>query len=105
MNLILFLTIYLKNAVKFIDLLSRALADGPKEFNQLCQILDYQKSGSFSGYLEDLLQSGFISRDFTWSLKSGKESRLSHFRLSDNYLRFYLKFILPHKPKIQQDRF
>jgi AAA+ ATPase superfamily predicted ATPase len=81
------------------------LANGPMEFNQVCQALGYQKSGSVSTYLEDLIQSGFITRDFTWNLKSGKASRLSHFRLSDNYLRFYLKFILPNKPKILQDRF
>ncbi|OJX10128.1 MAG: ATPase [Caedibacter sp. 37-49] len=81
------------------------LADGVLEFNEICASLKYQKSGSISGYLDDLIQSGFVTRDFTWDLKSGKPSRLSHFRLSDNYIRFYLKFIKPNKPKILQDRF
>ncbi len=31
--------------------------------------------------------------------------RLSHFRLSDNYLRFYLKFIKPNAYKILEDSF
>lgn len=81
------------------------LANGVMEFNEICESLKYQKSGSVSGYLEDLMHSGFITRDYTWDLKSGKPSRLSHFRLSDNYMRFYLKFIKPNKPKILQDRF
>ncbi|AIL13454.1 ATPase [Candidatus Paracaedimonas acanthamoebae] len=81
------------------------LTDGVLEFNEICTSLKYQKSGSISGYLDDLIHSGFVTRDFTWDLKSGKPSRLSHFRLSDNYIRFYLKFIKPNKPKILQDRF
>ena len=34
-----------------------------------------------------------IARDYTWDIKTGKESKLSHFRLKDNYTRFYLKYI------------
>ena len=34
----------------------------------------------------DLTKAGFISRDYTWSLKSGRESRISKFRLRDNSL-------------------
>lgn len=81
------------------------LVKGPLEFNQICKELNYAKSGVLSGYLEDLMKAGFISRDFTWILKTGKESRLSHFRLSDNYLRFYLKCVSQHKYKIRQDSF
>jgi len=85
--------------------LVETLADGPKEFNQICESLKYQKSSSLISYLDDLMNSGFITRDYTWDIKSGKVSRLSHFRLSDNYLRFYLKFIKPNKPKILLDQF
>lgn len=62
------------------------LAEGSKEFNDISKALKYQKSGALSAYLDDLIQSGFITRDYTWSIKAGKPSRLSHFRLSDNYL-------------------
>jgi AAA+ ATPase superfamily predicted ATPase len=77
-----------------------SLAEGSKEFNEISKALKYQKSGALSTYLDDLMQSGFITRDYTWSIKSGKPLRLSHFRLSDNYLRFYLKFIKPNAYKI-----
>lgn len=81
------------------------IAGGPRELNQIAEALKYPVSGTLSSYLEDLIQSGFISRDYTWSLKSGELSRLSHYRLSDNYLRFYLKYILPNKARIEKDGF
>lgn len=52
--------------------------------------------------MEDLVTSGFVSRDFTWHLKTGLDSKLSHYRLKDNYLRFYLKYIEPNKKKIEK---
>jgi len=81
------------------------LVNGVMEYNQISQALKYPKSGALSSYLEDLIQSGFITRDYTWIIKKGNPSKLSHFRLSDNYLRFYLKFIKPNQDKINQNRF
>ncbi len=81
------------------------LAKGPLEFSQIYQELNYPKSGVLSSYLDDLINAGFITRDFTWLLKTGKSSRLSHFRLSDNYLRFYLKYVAQNRQKIALDEF
>lgn len=61
-----------------------------------------EKSGVISDYMEDLVTAGFVSHDFTWHLKTGEDSKLSHFRLKDNYLRFYLKYIEPNKKKIEK---
>ena len=58
--------------------------------------LGVEKSGVISEYLDELVKSGFIRRDYTWHLKTGKRSKLSHYRISDNYLRFYLKYIAPY---------
>ncbi len=82
-----------------------SLAGGSKEFNQISEASEHHKGGALSSYLEDLIQSGFITRDYTWNVKDGKPSKLSLFRLSDNYLRFYLKFIKPNKFKIEEDSF
>ncbi len=81
------------------------LVDGSVEYNDICRKLNLSKSGYLSEQLDDLIQSGFISRDYTWHLKSGIESRLSHYRLSDNYLRFYLKYIEKNRGKIESDHF
>ncbi len=77
------------------------LVHGPKSLMEISKALKRQKSGDLSQYVDDLCQTGFLTRDFTWNLKNGQESKLSRFRLSDNYVRFYLKYIEPNKRKIK----
>lgn len=62
-------------------------------------------NGVISGYLEELTVSGFLQRDYTWHLTTGKTAKLSKYRLSDNYLRFYIKYILPNQKEILDDKF
>ena len=99
----------------FSDLFSRtkarhkeivvSLANGPKELMQICKELGKSVGGIFSKHLDELVKAGFVKRDFTWNLKSGKEQKLSRYRLSDNYLRFYLKYIAPHRSTIEKESF
>eukprot|EP01035_Chromulina_nebulosa_P028185 gene28185-37166_t len=63
------------------------------------------KSGVYSDYMCDLQMAGFVSSHHTWNLKDAKPSKLVQFRLSDNYVRFYLKYIEPNKDKIQRGSF
>jgi len=81
------------------------LANGALEINAIAKGLKYASSGTLSEYLDDLIESGFITRDYTWLVKSGKSSKLSHYRLSDNYLRFYLKYVFPNKDRILRGGF
>jgi AAA+ ATPase superfamily predicted ATPase len=81
------------------------LSDGPLEIKDISKKLNIGQSGFISEYLDDLVKSGFISRDYTWHLISGEVSRLSHFRLSDNYLRFYLKYIDKNMQRIHNNEF
>lgn len=82
-----------------------ALVDGAQSREYIAEKLGIQLSGTISNYLEDLMQAGFIRRDFEWHLQDGKTSKYSRYRLSDNYLRFYLKIIYPNKNKIESDLF
>lgn len=68
--------------------------------SEVYKILGVQPSGSYVEYIDDLVQAGFVSRDYTWDLKTGKESNLSHIRIIDNYVRFYLKTIFPNVNQI-----
>src|SRR5207248_294200 len=77
----------------------------PKEPMEICMSLAVQQSGKMSQYLNELELSGFIKRDFTWHIKNGQDSKLSKYRLSDNYLRFYLKYIEKYKTKINRNAF
>jgi len=78
------------------------LAESPCELKDIYNALEVEKSGAISGYMDDLITAGFVSQDFTWHLKTGMDSKLSHYRLKDNYLRFYLKFIDPNKKRIEK---
>lgn len=99
----------------FSDLFSRSnashkeivscLAEGPKDLKQICKELEKKQGGRYSKHLDDLVKAGFVQRDFVWHLKSAKESKLSRYRLSDNYLRFYLKYIAPNQSKIDRGGF
>lgn len=80
----------------------QCLADGKYEYEDIYKKLNVEKSGVTSDYLDELVKSGFIRRDFTWHIKNGKTSKLSRYRISDNYLRFYLKYIVPNKEKIER---
>ncbi|HEX4839113.1 MAG TPA: ATP-binding protein [Rhabdochlamydiaceae bacterium] len=79
----------------------KILANGSCELEVLCDKLGVKPTGGLSKKLQILDQSGFITRDYVWE-KSKKKSKLSKFRLRDNYLRFYLKYIEPKKHLIEQ---
>jgi uncharacterized protein len=73
--------------------------------DEICKALKIEKSGNSSRYLHDLILSGFIAEDGTWNLKNSKTSTLKKFRLKDNYIRFYLRYIKPNKAKIDKGLF
>ena len=81
-----------------------ALANGSRSFDEIAKEINYPKSGRLSEYINDLIDSGFLSRDNTWSLKTGESLQLYLYRLSDNYIRFYLKYIVPKKTQIEAKR-
>ncbi len=81
------------------------LVDGSKELSEITDEAGVELGGHISNYLSDLVKSGFISRDYTWAIKNAKPSKLSHYRLSDNYLRFYLKYIEKNNHKVERDFF
>ncbi len=80
------------------------LAQSSADQKTLLKAIKVEKSGVYSKYLDELVKTGYIARDYTWSIKSGKLSKLSRYRLCDNYLRFYLRYIEPNELNIQQNR-
>lgn len=79
------------------------LADGISSQEKICKQLGLKRSSVIADYLDDLIKSGFISRDYTWHIHNSALSKLSHYRLKDNYSRFYLKYILPNREKIESN--
>lgn len=81
------------------------LANGPADNSSIAENIHYVNSGQMSEYLENLVLAGYLGREYTWSIKTGKESRISRYRIRDNFLRFYLKYIAPNLSKIERDAF
>lgn len=100
----IFLSLLERNSPWYQNIL-QALNQNSLERNEILEKLDLIDNGVLTNYLEELTVSGFLQRDYTWLLKSEKMSRLSKYRLSDNYLRFYTKYIQPNIPKIENDRY
>lgn len=70
------------------------LAEGDLDYEMLSKKMAYSKSSALTEYIEELIVSGYVSSYNSWSLKSGKAShKLKKYRLSDNFLRFYFKYM------------
>jgi AAA+ ATPase superfamily predicted ATPase len=81
------------------------LVDGSCDLDEIRQVLKIERGGRLSEYLYELETAGFVSQDQTWHIKSGKKAKHRKYRLKDNYLRFYLKYIEPNLERIDQDRY
>ena len=78
----------------------RLLSDGPVDSKYVSKFLNVKKGGYLSSIMDELTTAGFISHYSSWNLKTGKLSQVSQYRLSDNYIRFYLKYIEPNTEQI-----
>ncbi|QQR79414.1 MAG: AAA family ATPase [Deltaproteobacteria bacterium] len=95
----IFSDLFSKRSNKY-KLITQHLVEGPSTADNIASMLERSKGGDLSLYLEDLCTTGFVTRDYTWDIKAGRPSKLSQYRLSDNYVRFYLKWVEPNRNKI-----
>ena len=100
----IFNDLFSKKSALYRKIVAR-LAAGPATMTQIYETLIRKATGVCAEYMDDLSQAGFVHRDYTWSLKTNTSSNLSKFRLSDNYLRFYLKMIEPWSSQIVKKGF
>lgn len=101
----LFSDLFSEKSTQFKNIL-KVIVDRKASHDEVASSLKLEPGGSLSLRLEELETAGFINRDFTWKLKNaGEDSRLSNYRISDNYTRFYLKYIAVNKARIKKGRF
>jgi AAA+ ATPase superfamily predicted ATPase len=87
------------------------LVDGAKGVDEISQQIGRERGGSLSQALLELASAGFLTKDVSPKLSGGiakskgSPSRQLRYRLSDNYLRFYLKYVEPHRDQIIKGRF
>ena len=81
----------------------RTLQGAPLNQEEISEALGRESGGSLSNALKDLTGAGFISLDHSMSPTTAKPlKRTLRYRLSDNYLRFYLKYVEPKKDQIEK---
>lgn len=81
------------------------LAEGPLDYEGISNKTGLSKGGFLSDCLEHLVITGYVANDETWSLSKGVPGKLRQYRLKDNYIRFYLRFIEPNKHRIEKQAF
>lgn len=81
------------------------LSRGMKNRVELQKAIVYSAGGSLSQHLKALEICGFVSKHPDWNFKTGKVGKSTLYRLSDNYLRFYIHYIEPNLAKIEQGAF
>jgi hypothetical protein len=97
----IFSNTFLRNSEAYIEILN-ALANGIKTAQEIVTSIHASHQGRIYEYLEELTLAAFVMRDYTWDLKTGQDAQASNFRLSDNYIRFYIKYIAKNSNKINR---
>jgi len=100
----IFNDIFSRRAAIYKKIIS-ALTGERKSLSEITNEMGIERSGCISRYLEDLTMSGFISKETLYKPGQDKKSRICKYRLKDNYLRFYLKYIEPVNDKITKGLF
>jgi AAA+ ATPase superfamily predicted ATPase len=97
----LFKDLFAKRDQNYKDIIT-ALVKGASNLTEVALALQRKKGGDLSKALDELCQDGFLSRFYSWDIKTGNPSKkISTYRVVDNYFRFYIKYILPHKHRIE----
>lgn len=98
----IFHDVFGRRAEGHVELL-QALVGGSRTVSEIGAALDNVPGGSLSDALEGLASAGFVHRDVSFSPKTGEHrERAIRYRLSDNYLRFWLKYVAPRRAQIEK---
>jgi uncharacterized protein len=85
--------------------IAQSLVEGSASLLDILAAAERSKTGDYSEYLEDMVRAGFLARDYTWKPETGELSKLSKYRLRDNFIRFYLRYVAPNQPRIESGFF
>ncbi len=99
----IFSDLFQKRALIYKEIISH-MSYGAPTMEELVSSLGRTKGGDMSNYLEELEESGFVKREIQWDFKNARELRLGRYRVWDNYIRFYLKYIQPYYNRIKEEK-
>jgi uncharacterized protein len=73
-----------------------SLKDGTRTLSEIRQSIEFAHSGTLSQMMDNLIVAGFVVKQSLWSFKTAAPLKQSLYRISDPYMRFYLKVIEPN---------
>jgi AAA+ ATPase superfamily predicted ATPase len=73
-----------------------SLKDGARTLSEIRQSIEFAHSGTLSQMMDNLIVAGFVVKQSLWSFKTAEPLKQSLYRISDPYMRFYLKVIEPN---------
>lgn len=73
-----------------------SLKDGARTLSEIRQSIEFAHSGTLSQMMDHLIVAGFVVKQSLWSFKTANPLKQSLNRISDPYMRFYLKVIEPN---------
>ncbi|MDX2050061.1 MAG: ATP-binding protein [Rickettsiaceae bacterium] len=73
-----------------------SLKDGARTLSEIRQSIEFAHSGTLSQMMDHLIVAGFVVKQSLWSFKTAQPLKQSLYRISDPYMRFYLKVIEPN---------
>ncbi len=82
-----------------------ALKEGMQTLAEIRNMIGFAHSGTLSKLIDHLITAGFVSKQQLWSFKTKQPLKQSLYRISDPYMRFYLKLIEPQRSKINLGSF
>ena len=82
-----------------------ALVNGARTGQEIADEVGLAYNGHVIDTLVELEVSGFVAKDNGFNPITGKMSKVCRYRLSDNYTRFYLKYIDPKRAMIDKDAY
>ena len=90
---------------KFSARVLRTFVDGARTATEVADALGITKGGDVTAAIGNLVEAGFLAEAGQINPETGRELREKRFRIRDNYARFYLKCIEPHKRIIDDGAF
>ena len=82
-----------------------ALANGPKCLGGIAEATGIGAGGSLTDAMDELVEAGFVVADRGLSPGSEMRVREVRYRICDNSVRFYLKFVAPREEAIRKGMF
>lgn len=80
----------------------KAIADGNHKLGKIASALSLDTS-SITPYLTTLIELGFIEKRTPITEKNPEKSRKGLYFISDNFIRFWFKYVYPYKGELELD--